>query len=79
MNQKRSDAGDGRKVTTEVKDGHVEVAIEVTKNLGNFENFRIRVSYGRSVNPGETPDEAFNRVYGMVDRNLSRKLKEELA
>lgn len=69
--------GDGStRVEKIVTDAWVEVGLEYTKNLGNFENIRLRIAAGRPVKDGETPGEAVDKVYNFVGGKLSQKSAE---
>jgi hypothetical protein len=57
---------------------YVEVAVEVTKNLGNFENVKVRTTLGRPLNEGENPRQAFPKLYDVVTDELSETLDKAL-
>lgn len=48
----------------------VEIGIEYTRNLGNFENIKLRTGAGRPLNEGEHPGDALDKVYGFVSKKL---------
>ena len=44
--------------------------MEYTRNLGNFENIKMRVGAGRPLNEGEHPSDALDRVNKFVGKKL---------
>jgi len=40
----------------------VTLTIGFTKNVGNYESLRVDVGLSADCNPGETPDQTFERV-----------------
>lgn len=44
----------------------------VTKNMGDFESLRVDVWLSDSVNEGETPEEAMQRVESFLDEALEK-------
>ena len=80
MTTSRIDASDDLKVITMSADnGHVEVAMEYTHNLGNFENIKIRTGAGRPLADGENPTDAMRRVWIMVAGALVEFMAEAKA
>lgn len=57
----------------------VRVGVTLTKNLGNFESFKMEVSVETEARPGEKAGEAIDRVYSLVTAKLEEKMQEALA
>ena len=62
----------------DVTKGYVEIGLEYTKNLGNFENLKIRVGSGRPVREAESASETVDKLYEFVGTKLVQKLNEAL-
>jgi hypothetical protein len=60
----------------ENEDTKVSVTIGYTLNLGNFQSLRLDLGVVDSRRNGETPDEAFERVYKFVEDKLAAKISE---
>jgi hypothetical protein len=54
----------------------VSVALGYTLNLGNFQSLRFDFGVVDSKRNGETPDQAFERIYKFVEEKLTEKVKE---
>ena len=54
----------------------VSVTLGYTLNLGNFQSLRLDLGIVDSRRNGETPDEAFERVYKFVEDKLTEKIQE---
>jgi hypothetical protein len=54
----------------------ISVALGYTLNLGNFQSLRFDFSVVDSKRNGETPDQAFERIYKFVEDKLTEKVKE---
>jgi hypothetical protein len=54
----------------------VSVALGYTLNLGNFQSLRFDFGVVDSKRNGETPDQAFERIYKFVEDKLTEKVKE---
>lgn len=57
----------------------VRFAISYLKNLGNFENVKIDVEIEDNRLPGESVDQACQRVWSKVDEQLSKRIKQVIA
>jgi predicted aconitase len=51
--------------------------VSVTKNLGNFESLKIEEWLETDARPGESPEDALDRVYKIVYAHVEKKLAEE--
>jgi hypothetical protein len=60
----------------ENEDTKVSVTIGYTLNLGNFQSLRLDLGVVDSRRNGETPDQAFERVYKFVEDKLASKIAE---
>jgi hypothetical protein len=60
----------------ENQDTKVSVTLGYTLNLGNFQSLRLDLGIVDSRRNGETPDQAFDRVYKFVEDKLTTKIKE---
>lgn len=60
----------------ENEDTKVSVTLGYTLNLGNFQSLRIDLGIVDSRRSGETPDQAFERVYKFVEDKLTAKILE---
>ena len=49
----------------------VGISVGCTKNMDNFESLRVDVWLSDSVQSGETVEEAYDRVRGVIDETLS--------
>ncbi len=63
----------------ENKDTKVSVTLGYTLNLGNFQSLRLDLGIVDSRRNGETPDQAFERVYKFVEDKLTEKINEAKA
>ena len=54
----------------------VSVTLGYTLNLGNFQSLRLDLGVVDSRRSGETPDQAFERVYKFVEDKLTAKILE---
>jgi hypothetical protein len=54
----------------------VSVTLGYTLNLGNFQSLRLDLGVVDSRRNGETPDQAFERVYKFVEDKLTEKINE---
>ena len=68
-----------KKVTPKVVE-EVTLGADVSKtnNLGNYESskFNVYAGYKRTVLPGETVDEAFDKVAETIEKQLRAKYKQ---
>jgi hypothetical protein len=60
----------------ENEDTKVSVTLGYTLNLGNFQSLRLDLGIVDSRRNGETPDQAFDRVYKFVEDKLTEKINE---
>ena len=60
----------------ENEDTKVSVTLGYTLNLGNFQSLRLDLGVVDSRRNGESPDQAFERVYKFVEDRLTAKIKE---
>jgi len=60
----------------ENEDTKVSVTLGYTLNLGNFQSLRLDLGVVDSRRNGETPDQAFERVYKFVEDKLAAKIAE---
>lgn len=60
----------------ENEDTKISVTLGYTRNLGNFQSLRLDFGIVDSRRNGETPDQAFERVYKFVEDKLTEKVKE---
>ncbi len=60
----------------ENEDTKVSVTLGYTLNLGNFQSLRLDLGIVDSRRSGETPDQAFERVYKFVEDKLTDKIRE---
>lgn len=54
----------------------VGVNLGVTKNMQNYESLRVDCWITDTINPDETPEEAFNRVYEIASKVIAEKVEE---
>ena len=54
----------------------VTVGLGYTLNLGNFQSLRIDISVTDNKREGENTNDAFERVYGFVEKKLTEKVAE---
>ena len=54
----------------------MSVTLGYTLNLRNFQSLRIDLGVVDSKRNGETPDQAFERIYKFVEDKLTEKVKE---
>jgi copper homeostasis protein CutC len=52
------------------------IMIGATVNMGNFENFKLEISIDDVTRPGETWDEAINRIYVEAQDQLISKVRQ---
>jgi hypothetical protein len=57
----------------------VSVTLGYTLNLGNFQSLRLDLGVVDSRRNGESPDQAFERVYKFVEDKLTEKINEAKA
>jgi len=57
----------------------VSVTLGYTLNLGNFQSLRLDLGVTDSRRNGESPDQAFDRVYKFVEDKLTEKINEAKA
>ena len=55
---------------------NVKVDLQFTRNLGNYESLKIGIGIEDFQRPGESIDEATNRVYTFVEKKLMEKVNE---
>jgi len=60
----------------ENEDTKVSVTLGYTLNLGNFQSLRLDLGVVDSRRNGESPDQAFERVYKFVEDKLTEKINE---
>ena len=60
----------------ENEDTKISVTLGYTLNLGNFQSLRLDLGVTDSRRNGETPDQAFERVYKFVEDKLAEKINE---
>lgn len=60
----------------ENEDTKISVTLGYTLNLGNFQSLRLDLGITDSRRNGETPDQAFERVYKFVEDKLAAKINE---
>ena len=56
-----------------MSDTRVSAAVGQTINTGNFESVRIDFSVEGSVKEGETPSQALDKAYALVEKKLLEK------
>jgi hypothetical protein len=54
----------------------ISVTLGYTLNLGNFQSLRLDLGIVDSRRNGESPDQAFERVYKFVEDKLTEKINE---
>lgn len=55
------------------------VSLGYTLNVGNFQSMRVDIGLNDSLLPGETSDEAYERISNNVAAKFLAKIKEEKA
>jgi hypothetical protein len=55
----------------------VGARVATTKNLGNFESLKLESWIETDAKPGESPEEALDRVYKIVYDFVEKKVLEE--
>jgi hypothetical protein len=55
---------------------NVNVELQFTRNLGNYESIKIAIGVQDFKRDHETVDEATNRVYAFVEDKLMEKVNE---
>jgi len=63
----------------ENEETRVSVTLGYTLNLGNFQSLRLDLGVTDSRRNGESPDQAFDRVYKFVEDKLTEKINEAKA
>ncbi len=63
----------------ENEDTKISVTLGYTLNLGNFQSLRLDLGVTDSRRNGESPDQAFDRVYKFVEDKLTEKINEAKA
>jgi hypothetical protein len=58
------------------KNSIVKIDLHFTRNLGNYESLKVGIGIEDFQRPGETIDEATNRVYNFVENKLMEKVNE---
>jgi hypothetical protein len=53
----------------------VTYGLQYTRNLGNFENARVHFEISDDLRPGETPDQAKDRIVAKVDSWVEAAIK----
>lgn len=56
-------------------DNVVGVSIGVTKNMDNYESLRVECWLTDTIAEGETPQQAYNRIIGIVDEVLTETVE----
>ena len=59
-----------------MEDTKVSVTLGYTLNLGNFQSLRLDLGVVDSKRDGENTDQAFERVYKLVEDKLTSKINE---
>lgn len=54
----------------------VGVNLGVTKNMQNYESLRVDCWITDTINEGETPEQAFNRIYDIASQVIAEKVEE---
>ena len=54
----------------------IRIDLQFTRNLGNYENIKIGIAVEDFKRPGESTDEATDRIYGFVENKLMEKVGE---
>jgi methyl coenzyme M reductase subunit D len=54
----------------------IDIRLGYKVNMGNYESLDISFSVSDDAKPGENAQQAFDRVYGFVEANLSKKVAE---
>lgn len=54
----------------------ITVSLGYTRNMGNFESLRVDIGVSDDRRNGETPEQAFDRVYAFVEQKLIDKVQE---
>lgn len=65
-------------VTTIEQSDRIRTVVSVTRNLGNYESLKIEASFETSARGSETPEEAFDRAWLVVDTEVNEKVLEAL-
>ena len=65
-------------MAVEKKGGRVGVSLSVTRNLGNYNSIKPEAWYEDDIRPDETPDEAFDRIWAVVEDEIGEKVQEAL-
>jgi hypothetical protein len=60
----------------ESKNTKVSATLGYTLNLGNFQSLRLDLGVVDERREGENIEQAFERVYGFVEKKLTEKVKE---
>lgn len=62
--------------TNQTEPTRVSVGLDMKLNMGNYESLGVHVSISDSARPGESAQQAFDRVYGFVEKQLIAKVNE---
>ena len=54
----------------------VKVGLKFVRNLGNYESLHVDIGVEDYVRPGESVDQATERVYKFVESKLKEKVNE---
>jgi hypothetical protein len=54
----------------------IRVDLQFTRNLGNYENIKIGIAVEDFKRPGESTNEATDRIYNFVETKLIEKVNE---
>jgi len=54
----------------------IRIDLQFTRNLGNYENIKIGIAVEDFKRPGESTDEATDRVYDFVEKKLIEKVNQ---
>jgi len=52
------------------------VGLGTTLNAGNYQSIKIDIAVEDDSREGESAEQAFNRVYAFVDKQLERKVEQ---
>lgn len=54
----------------------ISVSLGFTRNMGNFESLRMDIGFEDFAREGEGKDEAFERVYSTVEKELLKRVEQ---
>lgn len=54
----------------------VELSLDLTINLGNYESAKVHVGRGTAIREGETEDEAYQRLDDFVTDKVMKEVAE---